>query len=72
VLAIERDYEARLAELQSRVAHLPSRTRSLLWILSSIEPLAAYGLPVAPVAEVRAALIERLPQRRAAPLVASA
>ncbi|HKF98587.1 MAG TPA: radical SAM protein, partial [Steroidobacteraceae bacterium] len=72
VLAIERDYEARLAELQSRVAHLPSRTRSLLWILSSIEPMAAYGLPVAPVAEVRAALIERLPQRRAAPLVASA
>ena len=72
VLAIEGDYEARLAELQSRVAHLPSRTRSLLWILSSIEPMAAYGLAVAPVAEVRAALIERLPQRRAAPLVASA
>ncbi|MBV8307005.1 MAG: B12-binding domain-containing radical SAM protein [Gammaproteobacteria bacterium] len=72
VLAIEREYEAQLAQLQQQVAHLPSRTRSLLWILASLEPLAAHGLPVADAAEVRTALSARLPQRRPAPRVASA
>jgi radical SAM superfamily enzyme YgiQ (UPF0313 family) len=72
VLAIERAYEAQLARLQPRVAHLPSRTRSLLWILASLKPMAALGLPVAVAAEVRAALMGRLPQRPAAPRVASA
>jgi len=72
ILAIERDYEARLAQLQRRVVHLPSRTRSLLWILSSLEPMAAHGEPVADAAQVRAALTARLPERRLAPRVASA
>ncbi len=72
VLAIERDYEARLAQLQRHVAHLPSRTRSLLWILSSLEPMAAHGLAVADPGQVRAAVTARLPQRQPSPLVASA
>jgi radical SAM superfamily enzyme YgiQ (UPF0313 family) len=72
VLAIERDYETRLAQLQRQAAHLPSRTRSLLWILSSLEPMAAQGLPVAEAAQVRAALTARLPERPAAVRVASA
>ena len=72
VLSIERRYEEQLAQLQSRVAHLPSRTRSLLWILSSLEPMAAQGLPIADAGEVRAALMARLPQRKSLPLLASA
>ncbi len=72
VLAIERDYEAHLAQLQRQVAHLPSRTRSLLWILASLEPMAARGLPVAEAAAVRAALSARLPQAQTSPLLASA
>ena len=71
VLAIERDYEARLTDLQRRVAHLPSRTRSLLWILSSLEPMAMYGLPIADAEQVRAAVLAKLPQQPS-PIVASA
>jgi radical SAM superfamily enzyme YgiQ (UPF0313 family) len=72
VLAIERGYETRLAQLQRQAAHLPSRTRSLLWILSSLEPLAAHGLPVAQAAQVRAQLAARVPERQASPRAASA
>jgi hypothetical protein len=72
VLAIERDYERRLAQLQQRVAHLPSRTRSLLWILSSLEPMAARGFAVADAEQVRAAAMARLPLRQPPRLVASA
>jgi radical SAM superfamily enzyme YgiQ (UPF0313 family) len=72
VLAIERNYEAQLAELQQQMAHLPSRTRSLLWILASLEPMAARGLPIAESAAVRAALMARMPQPRRSPLLASA
>ena len=35
ILQIERDFETALAELQQRVAHLPSRVRSLVWILTA-------------------------------------
>ena len=71
VLAIEREYETRLAQLQRQLAHLPSRTRSLLWILASLEPMAAHGLPVADPRQVRAAVLCKLPQQPS-PLVASA
>ncbi|HKD53950.1 MAG TPA: radical SAM protein [Steroidobacteraceae bacterium] len=72
VLEIERDYETHLSELHQCSAHLPSRTRSLLWILSSLEAMAAHSLPVADAGEVRAALMARLPGRQPARLVASA
>lgn len=71
VLAIERDYETRLAQLQRHLAHLPSRTRSLLWILASLEPMAAHGLAVADSRQVRAAVLSKLPETPS-PLVASA
>ena len=71
VLAIERNYEARLAELQRHLAHLPSRTRSLLWILASLEPMAAHGFPVADARQVQAAVLSKLPDLPT-PLVASA
>ncbi|HEY6823740.1 MAG TPA: hypothetical protein VI195_04830, partial [Steroidobacteraceae bacterium] len=71
VLAIERDYETRLTQLQRCVAHLPSRTRSLLWILSSLEPMAAHGLPIADAQQVSDAVMAKLPQQPS-PIVASA
>ena len=72
ILAIERDYERRLEQLQQTVPHLPSRTRSLLWILSSLEPMAAHGLAVADDGQVRAAMMAKVPQRQASPRVATA
>jgi radical SAM superfamily enzyme YgiQ (UPF0313 family) len=62
VLRIERDFEALLPQLQARTAHLPSRVRSLLWILCSLPVMAELGLPIAPEPEVQRALTARLPR----------
>jgi radical SAM superfamily enzyme YgiQ (UPF0313 family) len=62
ILRIEGDFEERLAELQERVAHLPSRVRSLLWILSALPALAEEGIEIADEREVRADLASRLPR----------
>jgi radical SAM superfamily enzyme YgiQ (UPF0313 family) len=68
ILRIECEFEQMLARLQGEVAHLPSRVRSLLWILCSLQAMAEQGLPVANEEEVRRELDARLPQppRRAA------
>src|SRR5262245_25583751 len=67
ILRIERDFEEMLALLQEQVAHLPSRVRSLLWILCSVPILAGHGIHIAPESEVRAELQARLPRTRGAP-----
>ncbi|MGQ0833753.1 MAG: B12-binding domain-containing radical SAM protein [Gammaproteobacteria bacterium] len=75
ILRIEQDFEAMLATLQQHVAHLPSRVRSLVWILCSLPVMAEHGFPIADEGEVRAELDARLPQvwRAAAqPAVANA
>jgi radical SAM superfamily enzyme YgiQ (UPF0313 family) len=64
ILRIEREFEEMLAILEERVAHLPSRLRSLVWILCATPVMAELGLPVADEAEVRAELLARLPQAR--------
>lgn len=61
ILAIESVFEQRLAELQGRVAHLPSRVRSLVWIWSATPIMAEHGIVIAPEHEVRAELEARLP-----------
>jgi radical SAM superfamily enzyme YgiQ (UPF0313 family) len=61
ILCIERDFEAMLNALQGNVAHLPSRVRSLLWILCAAPVMARRGFAIADEAEVRRALKERLP-----------
>jgi radical SAM superfamily enzyme YgiQ (UPF0313 family) len=71
VLAIERDYERLLARLEGRSAHLPSRVRSLVWILAALETLAAHGLPVADQQDVHAELVAKLPQCPAGLLAAA-
>ncbi|MET0988329.1 MAG: radical SAM protein [Steroidobacteraceae bacterium] len=75
ILRIERDFETMLADLQQSVAHLPSRVRSLVWIMAAVPVLAEHGIAIAPAEEVRAELEARLPQARrttAARAVASA
>ena len=64
ILRIESAFEDLLYSLQSEVAHLPSRVRSLLWILSSIPVMAEHGIRIADEAEVRAELLARLPVTR--------
>ena len=66
ILRIERDFEEMLNGLQERVAHLPSRVRSLLWISCALPVMARRGLSIGDEEEVRAALQERLPGTREA------
>lgn len=66
ILRIEREFETALAELQQRGAHLPSRVRSLVWIMVAAPVMADHGITIAPEHEVRAELEARLPQVRRA------
>jgi anaerobic magnesium-protoporphyrin IX monomethyl ester cyclase len=61
VLRIETAFEEILFSLQAEVAHLPSRVRSLLWILASLPVMAEHGFIIADEQEVRAELQARLP-----------
>ncbi|MDE2219466.1 MAG: B12-binding domain-containing radical SAM protein [Gammaproteobacteria bacterium] len=67
VLHIERAFDEALLQLQPRALHLPSRLRSLLWIMCSLRPMAAHGWTIADEVEVRAELESRLPQRSLPP-----
>jgi radical SAM superfamily enzyme YgiQ (UPF0313 family) len=64
ILRIEHGFETQLAALERRFAHLPSRVRSLVWILCSLPVMAEQGLPIALENEVHAELQARLPQQR--------
>jgi radical SAM superfamily enzyme YgiQ (UPF0313 family) len=75
VLRIEAAFEEVLFSLQAGVAHLPSRVRSLIWILASLPIMAEHGFVIADEREVRAELTARLPAieaTAAAPAVALA
>lgn len=61
ILRMEQSFETVLASLEERVAHLPSRVRSLLWILSAIPILAEFGYIIADEGEIQAELSARLP-----------
>jgi radical SAM superfamily enzyme YgiQ (UPF0313 family) len=61
ILEIEERFEERLAVLEQSVAHLPSRVRSLLWIVSSIPTLEERGLDMPDLDEAEAELLARLP-----------
>ena len=73
ILRIERSFEAMLGPLEKQAAHLPSRVRSLLWILSSLRIMEQHGQYIADESEVRAELCARLPALRteAAPFAAA-
>jgi radical SAM superfamily enzyme YgiQ (UPF0313 family) len=62
VLRIEANFEQRLAAIEQGVTHLPSRVRSLVWILSSLSVLADYGISVGDARELETELEARLPR----------
>jgi hypothetical protein len=64
ILRMERSFEVMLGSLERQVAHLPSRVRSLLWILCSLPVMAQVGEYIADEDEVRAELYARLPTLR--------
>ncbi len=66
ILEIEREFTARLGDLEARVAHLPSRVRSLLWIVCAIPVLARAGMVVPPASDALDRLMTRLPPPRVA------
>lgn len=61
ILEIEARFEERLACLEARVAHLPSRVRSLLWVASAIPVLQERGERVPDAEEAESQLLLRLP-----------
>ena len=62
VLRIEANFESRIAALELTVSHLPSRVRSLVWILSSLAVMADYGISIGDANEVERELDARLPR----------
>jgi anaerobic magnesium-protoporphyrin IX monomethyl ester cyclase len=66
ILRMESRFEAMLGPLERQVAHLPSRLRSLLWILSSLPIMAERGQYIADESEVWSELYARLPTLRPA------
>ena len=73
VLLMERRFEALLQPLERQGVHLPSRVRSLLWILASLRVMAERGEYIADEDEVQAELMARLPSiEREAPRFAAA
>jgi anaerobic magnesium-protoporphyrin IX monomethyl ester cyclase len=72
ILAMEKAFEALLEPLERQAAHLPSRVRSLLWILSSLPIMAAHGHYIANEREVRAELLARIPVMAASPATRTA
>ncbi|MGH8260128.1 MAG: B12-binding domain-containing radical SAM protein [Steroidobacteraceae bacterium] len=61
VLEVEQAFERRLAILEGPDAHLPSRVRSLIWLLAAAPVLADRGLHIAGEGEILAQLEARLP-----------
>ena len=61
ILRLEVSFETMLADFEKHAAHLPSRVRSLLWILSAMPILAEYGEFIADETEIREELAARLP-----------
>jgi radical SAM superfamily enzyme YgiQ (UPF0313 family) len=62
VLQLEAAFEAQLAQLAPQAAHMPSRIRSLLWILCALPVMAEQGYRIADEREVRVELEARLPR----------
>jgi radical SAM superfamily enzyme YgiQ (UPF0313 family) len=56
ILRIEAAFESMLATLQRRSAHLPSRVRSLIWLICAQPVLADCGYDIGDISELRARL----------------
>jgi radical SAM superfamily enzyme YgiQ (UPF0313 family) len=71
IVRIESAFESMLAELQSRAAHLPSRVRSLIWLLSAVPIMAEYGHTIAEPQQLQAQLEAWLPRERRGSVLAA-
>lgn len=60
LLAIETDFRKWLDALSELNLHLPSRVRSLLWVICSIPPLSNAGYEMPPLSEVVDIMLVRL------------
>ncbi len=63
ILAIEARFESFMARLESEGAHLPSRVRSMAWIVSAIPVLAEAGEAMPESDSILAALDNAIPAR---------
>ena len=70
ILEIESSFEKCLERLETGVAHLPSRVRSLLWVACSVPVLRASGEPMPELESVLEQLMHRLPGGNRAEMVA--
>jgi hypothetical protein len=61
ILQIEQAFEHMMCSLEGHAAHVPSRVRSLVWILCSLPVMAERGMHIADEDDLRAELHERLP-----------
>jgi radical SAM superfamily enzyme YgiQ (UPF0313 family) len=61
ILAIEGSFETWIKRLSDSVSHLPSRVRSLLWVLCAVPVLERAGEPMPDRRHVADALLLRLP-----------
>jgi len=61
ILAIEAAFEVQLRSLQERIAHMPSRLRSFLWILCAVRVLSEAGHPTPGVEEIVDELLAHMP-----------
>jgi hypothetical protein len=67
IVEIEAGFDRRLAHLETAVAHLPSRVRSLLWVVSAIPVLRNAGEEMPDLDEALGLLLDKLPGRRPGP-----
>jgi hypothetical protein len=65
ILEIEAAFNDRLEALEDQVAHLPSRVRSLLWVLSAIPVLRHAGHHTPDADEVQELLERHIPSAMA-------
>src|SRR5262249_58209487 len=61
IVEIELEFETKLSALEQEVAHLPSRVRSLLWVLSSAPVLARLGRVMPDADDIERQLFAQLP-----------
>ena len=64
ILRIEHDFQIALQELQQHGIHLPSRVRSVVWLLSALPIMAECGHPIGDATQLRELLSAWLPRRQ--------
>jgi radical SAM superfamily enzyme YgiQ (UPF0313 family) len=64
ILRIEHDFEVALEELQQQGVHLPSRVRSVVWLLSALPIMAECGQPIGETRRLRDLLTAWLPRKQ--------